>query len=390
MFRLSIEVCPVFALAMAAGAPAAPVSIKTDSVAVTVRSPARSPAFGVKFGVPLGSVSEAQRVAVYRQGERVPADVFPMGDWRRQPSRWCLIALPVPPEWGGKAVDLEIRRDGGGKPREKVKLASNGQTVTLDNGVYTVRLGPAGIEEIGCDGKVFQPRQWAPSLRLTGGDAAVRVADGVVTVQWDGKLYKRIRWQGEAGGFRIQQEFDIFAGSPVLRSRVRFWCVEVCDIDAVLPVDAVLDGAQPRHLGGPEGRAVQCPAGGRIRQRKADWSIDVGETRDAQEGSVDNLGEWVAFTDRSGLDVVVVARGFQEEGPVKDDMESVLEITPVGLKLAHWRGAPTEFQKDVARGFDVDIVLGRAVSQPELVDGVKHGPYAVYDRDCMTSQGVLT
>jgi hypothetical protein len=149
---------------------------RAESVPVSIKSPQTGVVTGIKFGIPLGDVSDTSKVAVFHEGRRLEADVFQMGNWSTQPSNWALIAMPVPEQWGGKSVKLDIQTDA--KPQEpsgSVALSRESDSVvTINNGVFKLKLSPQGIETISSDGKSFSPDIFSPGVLFAKGAASTR------------------------------------------------------------------------------------------------------------------------------------------------------------------------------------------------------------------------
>ena len=368
----------------------------TGRTTVRVSTARAVPGQGVTFGIPVGQAASPDHVQVLDDaGKAVAADVVALGHWPSQPARWALVSFVAdpPPDgqersytvaWGGKAQGAKAT----------VTCELDAEHAVLRNGLFELTVTPAGVVALKtADGRSVPITHWRPAFIPKGGEPQTP-GKGIVRLLYDGRVHKKLRVSSRVSpAVEIQQEFDIYAGSPLIGVAVRFINRTLKDqhLDGIVPVEWA--GGPSKVAVGLAGGKQATAAAASVRQRAFGWQADVGNLH--FEGAADDLGEWMLVQPaKAGVPLLWVFPRFQAMAAGDDDLESVLSCGDGTLRLHHYRRiAPTadvRLRETMARTFHYAVVVDAAGDKAEAwADAVKRPPHVALDRAHLTAMGVF-
>jgi len=384
---------------------------KSGETTVEVQFPVAWQLAPVKFGLPVGALADPANVAVFNEdGKPIPADVFPLGNWRTMSPRWVLICtlLQGSPE---QPRTLTVRYGPQVAPAEPARVLTaekqdNG-CVRIKNTTYNLTLDPQrAIRSITIDtdgdGKMD-----TPEMLPEGMTAAMTPVNGepllpqsaVLKTIYDGRLYKLYYLTCSLGqDLTARFEVEIWAGSPLIFLKTRFISHSLQDLDlySLTPLRTTSLGAGFQLLvGAAGGKPLKANGPLDVCQRVNNWQIRT-PVQTLAEGSEDNLGEWISFWNEDiGQCISFIVPNFQEMSPGDPHLESCLQVGKYNsLELEHYR--PIEDQPDcifrsgMARGFPAVLYVShRPDFAPVVAAKLKAQPHPIYDREYLTAQGTL-
>ena len=415
-FTLAIAVVAASGVlpASAQEAPASPwaLSLPTYGQAegtaeVTVHFPEPIERAPVTFGIPLGQVASADRIVLLDEdGEPIPADFTPLGNWEHQPARWTLVSCVLDGKKAGEKRKLALRWDQKEAAwfETPLRMRVKGPKVDVVNTEYLMMLSPRGIEAMSVKGTIVGLEGWHPGVVLKDGES-LRPQDGEVRVLRDGAVCKAVRFTSTlSDALELQQEFTFYAGSPFVRCDVRYVnrSTEDIPIRSVAPVLASF-GSSDIAIGLEDGKPFRSTTVS-VWQDAFGWEAVAGATaakpgRNVATGEEDTLGEWMSMGIRFGrvTSLMVVVPHFQEmagaEGGLANHMgcgEGMLDVTFYGPRPGTASSADIRLRETMARTFTYWLVFDSPEwEEAAIARAVKAMPHVVYDRQYLSGMGVF-
>jgi len=367
---------------------------------VTVRVPEAIDGGHLLFGVPLQGVKSPRHVAVYDESKNfVQADVFPLQNWQTQSKRWALIALPITSD-STKTRTLTIDWEKPLAPFEPgIQLNEMGSgELAIVNRHYDLRITSKGIASISTPTAEFEDIDWQPGLRLYQEEKLLTPDEtGEIEILYNGNLYKKVRIVNQISGqVQMHQEFDFFAGSPYIKSQVRFinTSSEAVSLDGLVPLNIQFTGAQAKAVGLRDD--IMIPTSHfSYHQGKHDWLLALSDTINVR-GRDFELNEWAAIKLKNGVTVQWITPDFQELAADLIDRENVWEFKNDRLSMQYYRplsdGAKDQVMltKGMAKTFTHWMVFtGENESFASHAKKIHNMPYAIYDPSYLAKEGLM-
>lgn len=348
------------------------------------------------FGIPLGQVQSDRHVVLTDEnGSELPASFIPLGNWTTQPARWVLVSTVL----NGLAASprrLTLTWGEGSAPAVAGTMRHTvvGSKVRVDNGLYTLVLSPAGIDSLVAGGRQLNAAFWRPSITTVGRNPCIP-HNGTMTILYDTPVYKKIRFSELlADSLELEQEYDLYDGSPLVRCSVRY-------INRSLS-DKPLDSISPLELSCPGADRVQVGLSGRAFRNLKRFSIHQQAFRcygilDDMRGSLphdQSTDVWASLVFAGQPDLLLVFPYFRGMAAGDKELESVFSYDGRTVRVDHYRHIATDadvrLRGTMARTFTYWLVVNPPRDrQSILAETVCDMPYVVYDREHLTQMGAF-
>ena len=282
-------------------AEAPPTRAGVTPVPLTIRNPhdAAAESWPVTGGVPFprGVLGDASHVRLVRDGQELPAQVTPTGNWPDGSVKWVLVSLLADVPAGGETeYTLEFGREVTRKLIAEPMAQRQGDQVLVDTGALSFAVDAHGqiVALARGDESLLAPGMGCATTLVDEAGATYRAALGEaeVEIEENGPVRTVIKTVGhladEAGNqsFRIEQRIEAYRGAPYLRVHHTFLndlepgFTNIESLSYQVPIAGGASWRAPLV----EGDALQLKAGGPGVRQGFDKEFVLGD--DATEGRV--------------------------------------------------------------------------------------------------------
>ena len=348
------------------------------------------------FGIPLGQVrSDSSIVLTDENGSELPASFIPLGNWTSQPARWVLVSTVLNGSAASpRRLTLAWGEGSAHAAAGTMHHTTYGAGVRVDNGLYSIVLSPSGIDSLVMGGKRLDAAFWRPSITPLGGDPHIP-HNGAMTILYDTPVYKKIRFtELLADSLELQQEYELYDRSPLIRCSVRYINRTLNDrpLDSITPLELSCPGADRVHVGLSD----------RAFRNLKRFSIHQGAFRcygifDDRRGPLPHdryTDVWASLEFSGRTDILLVFPDFRGMAAGDTGLESVFSYDGRTVRVDHYKhispDADVRLRGAMARTFTYWLVVNPPRdSQSRTAESVLEMPCVVYDREHLTEMGVF-